>query len=225
MCGRFSLTRPMVDISLGLESEPLSELTPFEPSWNVAPQQWVPVITSTGVHGESNVPRHMRLMRWGFRPSWGKPSNREPINARFETVTEKPMFKQAYARRRGIVPADGWYEWMTTPQGKTPWYHYRMDGSPCYLAVVWETWRDDEHHLESFVMLTTQANEDRKDVHHRMPVILQPNEIKDWLCGEGTPSATEVGLIDRHPVSQKVNNATHDGPELIRAIPTLLDHE
>ena len=80
MCGRFSLFTPVHEVAAATETEPLSDLTPFKPSWNIAPQSLVPVATQTGVHGENDVPRHFRLMRWGLRPSWAKPSHREPVS-------------------------------------------------------------------------------------------------------------------------------------------------
>ena len=225
MCGRFSLFTPVDEVATQTATEPLSELTPFEPSWNVAPQTLVPVATQTGVHGENSVPRHFRLMRWGLRPSWAKPSHREPINARLETLEEKPMFRSAARHRRGFVPADGWYEWMTTPQGKTPWYHRRADGQPSLFAVVWEAWSGEDEHLESCVVLTRAANEDCKDVHDRMPVVLERNDLSSWL-GEGVlPTAPETGTIERHPVDRAVNKVTEDHPGLVRPIPRLFDHE
>ena len=117
MCGRFALGTPVQELATNIDAETLSDLTPFKPSWNVAPKAYIPVATQVDSNGQSDVQRHFRLMRWGFRPSWAKPSHREPINARSETMTEKPMFRAASERRRGVVPADGWYEWMTTPQG------------------------------------------------------------------------------------------------------------
>lgn len=225
MCGRFSLATPIDDIASDYESEPLSDLTPFSPSWNVTPQTFIPIMTEQGVHGETGVPRHVRLMRWGFRPSWGKPSHREPINARAETVTEKPMFRAAFERRRGVVPADGWYEWMTTPQGKVPWYHYRMDGRVALFAVIWDRWTNDEEHVESCAMLTRQANQDCRDVHDRMPVILTHESISAWLADGILPGETPEGTIDRHPVSREVNKPSVDHRGLVAPLPSLFDHE
>jgi len=225
MCGRFSLFTPIHEVAAQTEAEPLSDLTPFEPSWNVAPQTLVPVATQTGVHGEKKVPRHFRLMRWGLRPSWAKPSHREPINARLETLDEKPMFRSAARHRRGFVPADGWYEWMTTPQGKTPWYHRRTDEQACLLAVVWESWTSEEEHLESSVVLTQAANHDCKDVHDRMPVILERNDVACWLDKGELPSVVKAGTIERHPVDRAVNKVSEDHAGLVRPIPRLFDHE
>lgn len=225
MCGRFALATPLHDIAEGIEAEPLSDLTPFKPSWNVAPQTYVPVATQVGVDDFDEAPRHFRLMRWGFRPSWAKASNREPINARSETMLEKPMFRAAAQRRRGVLPADGWYEWMTTPQGKTPWYHQRTDGRPFLMGVLWDSWSDGHQHVESCVLLTQEANEDCKDVHDRMPVIMEHHHVADWLEEGILPSAPQSGQINRHPVDRAVNKVGEDHPGLIRPIPRLFDQE
>ena len=225
MCGRFALATPLHELASEMETEPLSDLTPFKPSWNVAPQTDVPVATQVGVESHQEVPRHFRLMRWGFRPSWAKASNREPINARSETMLEKPMFRAAAERRRGVLPADGWYEWMTTPQGKTPWFHQRADGRPCLMGVLWDQWTDGHQHMESCVLLTQRANGDCEEVHDRMPVIMEHEQVGDWLDYGVMPPIPEIGLINRHPVDRSVNRVGEDHPGLIRPIPRLFDQE
>lgn len=225
MCGRFAITTPMHELAKMTDSEPLSDLTPFEPSWNVAPQTFIPVSTEIGVHGETDVPRHFRLMRWGFRPSWSTPSHREPINARSETMHEKPMFRKAARNRRGLVPADGWYEWMTTPQGKVPWFHHRLDGRISHFAVLWETWTSEDQHLESCVVLTQAANEDCIDVHDRMPVMLEAHEIEPWFASGTLPQQPGAGVLDRHPVSREVNSVQNDHPGLVKPLPGLFNQE
>ena len=225
MCGRFALATPMSELVKVLESEPLSDLTPVEPSWNIAPQTLIPVVTETGVHGEKNVPRHVRLMRWGFRPSWSKASNSEPVNARSETMHQKPMFRKAAQSRRGIVPADGWYEWMTTPQGKVPWYHHRMDGRVTFMAVLWDTWTSDDQHLESCAILTQPANEDCREVHNRMPVLLEGSHVSTWLAKGVLPAQPVQGTIDRHPVSRDVNSVQTNHPGLVKPLPGLFNQE
>ena len=221
MCGRFALASNITEIAESIDCQPLPELTPFEPSWNVAPSRWAPVISETGIDSEPVV-RHMRLMRWGLRPGWSKQSHQEPANARSETVDQKPMFRNAWKKRRCVIPADGWYEWMTTVSGKTPWYHYRMDGQICFLAGIWETWTGDNgDHIESFALLTSDANDDVSDVHNRMPLLLDHSELPDWFSGKDIRRVTPLGWVDRHAVSREVNNASNDGPHLIEAIPTL----
>ena len=224
MCGRFALSTPIDQVAFEIEAEPLSDLTPFEPSWNIAPQSLIPVATEVGRNGTQQVARQFRLMRWGFRPSWAKASNREPINARCETIHEKPMFHSAAQQRRGVVPVDGWYEWMTTPQGKTPWYHHVREGRSM-MAVLWDTWNGGGQDLESCVVLTQAANKDCFEVHNRMPVLLDNDNLEVWLKDGTLPSPPEAGSINRYPVSRNVNHAEQNHPGLIRPIPRLFDHE
>jgi len=225
MCGRFSLSTPLTDIAAMVESEPLSDITPFEPSWNIGPRRWAPVITQTGVQSEQDVPRHLRLMQWGFRPSWAKPSNREPINARIETAHEKPMFRAAFEQRRGVVPANGWYEWMTTPNGKVPFFHQQMNGTVSYMAAVWDRSHAEEGSVETFALLTTEANEDCREVHHRMPLLLSVNELQPWLTEGALPQPPPPGTIDHYPVSREVNRINVDHEGLVLPLKTLFDHE
>ena len=222
MCGRFALGTPIEELANAIQSEPLSPLTPFTPSWNIAPTHWVPVVTENGIERRSSAPRHMRLMRWGLRPNWSKPSTHEPNNARAETVDQKPMFKQAWAERRCVVPADGWFEWMTTVQGKVPWYHYRINGGPCWLGGIWESWSSaDGDHVESFALLTVDSNEDVREVHQRMPLVLEEHQISDFLDGKDIRTQPQNGLIDRHVVDRQVNASTSEGSHLINPVPTL----
>lgn len=225
MCGRFSLSTPLTDIAAMVESEPLSDVTPFEPSWNIGPRRWVPVISQTGPDSEPNVPRHLRLMQWGFRPSWAKPSNREPINARVETVQEKPMFRASFERRRCVVPANGWYEWMTTPNGKVPFFHQQRNGDVSYMAAVWDGSYAEEGNVETFALLTTEANEDCRDVHHRMPVLMTLSELEPWLANGALPQPLHPGTIDRYPVSREVNRTETDHAGLVLPLKTLFNHE
>ena len=221
MCGRFALFTPMKELAAVAAAEPLSELTPFAPSWNVCPQQHVPVATEVGVDGEQNVQRHFRLMQWGFRPSWAKPSNREPINARRETVHDKPMFRRAAEQRRGVVPADGWYEWMTTPRGKVPFYHKPSDDALLLMAGIYEHWRDEHGTLNTFSLLTKDSTPDVSHVHNRMPVLLEANNANQWLTQKETPSFTS--RLEVFPVGREVNKTSAKGPQLIQKLRTLFD--
>ena len=225
MCGRFALATPIENVAALFDSEPLSDATPFSPSWNVAPTSSVPVMTQCGVEGDTHVSRHLRMMRWGLRPSWAKPSHREPINARLESVHEKPMFRSAYERRRGVVVADGWYEWMTTPRAKVPYFHQRADGNLCLFAVIWESWVKEGNTMESFAMLTQPANEDCKTVHDRMPVLLPTEALDAWLRAGEAPSTPPPSTVEQHPVASEVNRVSANHAGLIRPIPTLFDQE
>lgn len=222
MCGRFALGTPIEELAVKIQTEPLSPLTPFTPSWNIAPTHWVPVVTENGIERRSTAPRHMRMMRWGLRPNWSKPSTHEPNNARVETVDKKPMFKQAWADRRCIIPADGWFEWMTTVQGKVPWYHHRINGGTCWLGGIWESWSStDGDHVESFALLTVESNDDVREVHHRMPLVLQEDQISDFLSGKDIRSQPQNAMFDRHVVSREVNASSSEGRHLIDPVPTL----
>lgn len=222
MCGRFALSQPIEEMAEAIGAESLSEFTPFTPSWNIAPTRWVPVVTENGLTQRSKAPRHFRLMRWGLRPQWSKASTHEPTNARSETIHEKPMFKHAWSHRRCVVPADGWYEWMTTVQGKVPWYHQRIDGGTCWLAAVWESWSSPEgDHIETFALLTIEANDDVKEVHNRMPLLLEQDQIGAYLDGEDLRTQPASMLVDRHVVSRDVNAVANDGAHLTHAVPTL----
>lgn len=222
MCGRFALATNPIELAQAIQAEPLSELTPFAPTWNVAPTHWVPVVTQNGIKQRSKAPRHFRLMRWGLRPQWANSTTHEPNNARSETVHEKPMFKHAWAHRRCIVPADGWYEWMNTVQGKVPWYHHRMDGGTCWLGGIWESYSSPSgDHIESFALLTVEANEDVSEVHHRMPLLLEIDEIERYLGGADLRSQPLPMRIDCHVVSREVNAVSNDGAHLVEPVPTL----
>ena len=124
-----------------------------------------------------------------------------------------------------VVTADGWYEWMTTPQGKVPWYHYRMDGRVAFMAVLWETWVSDDQHLESCAILTQPANEDCREVHDRMPVLLDGSHLSAWLETGVLPAQPAQGTIDRHPVSRDVNNVRTNHPGLIKPLLGLFNQE
>jgi putative SOS response-associated peptidase YedK len=225
MCGRFSLATPMDQVAAMFGCEPLSDTTPFSPSWNVAPTALVPVMTQAKKDEEAQAPLAFNLMRWGFRPSWSKASHREPINARLETAHDKPMFRSAMEQRRGVVAADGWYEWMTTPRGKVPYYHQRLDGQMCLFAVIWDTWQGEESAQNSFALLTRAANPDCEAVHDRMPVLLTPKSLGPWL-GEGTaPAKTPTSTVNKYPVSGDVNRTSTDHAGLTKPIPTLFDQE
>ena len=135
------------------------------------------------------------------------------------------MFRKAARNRRGLVPADGWYEWMTTPQGKVPWFHHRLDGRISHFAVLWETWTSEDQHLESCVVLTQAANEDCIDVHDRMPVMLEAHEIEPWFASGTLPQQPGAGVLDRHPVSREVNSVQNDHPGLVKPLPGLFNQE
>ncbi|MDP8952934.1 MAG: SOS response-associated peptidase [Actinomycetota bacterium] len=184
------------------------------PSYNVAPTQEVAAVLVEG--GE----RRLEMLRWGLIPSWAD----EPqigsrmINARSETVSEKPSFRGAFRKRRCLIPADGFYEWQRTDNGKQPYHIHARDGSPFAFAGLWESWSGDEGEIRSCTILTTEANEVVGEVHHRMPVIVAPEDYEtwldpdlhdaDWLAPLLTPYPSEA--LEAYPVSRFVNNPSNN---------------
>ncbi len=170
MCGRYTLKTPIDVVAehFGLDEYP-SSLTP---SYNIAPTQEVAAVV------EEDEKRKLKMFRWGLVPSWAKDPaiGNKMINARAETVSEKPSFRSAFKRRRCLIVADGFYEWQKTDGGAKQPYHFRMkDSSPFAFAGLWETWDGDGADVRSCSIITTDANDLMKEIHHRMPVILLPD--------------------------------------------------
>jgi putative SOS response-associated peptidase YedK len=236
MCGRFALHSGQERLELVFDAQPLPDELAPEASWNVVPSRWVPVVVSTPPAGvEGPAPRHMRLMQWGLLPHWAKEAKggRRPINARSETAHEKPMFRSNLARRRCLIPADGWFEWQETGGTKQPHFIHPLDERPLGLAGIWGTWSStDGDALESFTILTTSAAEHLAGLHERMPVIIPPEDWQAWLDPE--TAAADVNsllsaelvhaaatVIDHHPVGTEVNRPQNDHAGLIEPLPTL----
>ena len=217
MCGRFTLMIDAEELQseFGLQEIPAD----YTPRYNIAPSQPVGVVTDW-------TERRMEWMRWGLVPSWAKdPSiGSKMINARSETVQEKPSFRTAFQRRRCLIPADGFYEWKKSG-GKAPsvpYFIHTVDHRPFAFAGLWEFWRSAEgEDLRSCTILTTQANSFMAPIHDRMPVILSGDGMGDWL-GPGN-SAIWMDLLKpfpaekmaAHPVSTYVNSPFRDGPDLV----------
>lgn len=177
MCGRFTLNETPSKLA---EYFDLSGDLDFSPSWNIAPATLINSIVA-----DENENRHLKLMHWGLIPSWAKDktiSNRL-INARGETVSDKPSFRNAFKRRRCLIPASGFYEWKAENGKKQPWYISLKSGEPMAFAGLWETWhpKDGEEQIESCCIITTQANSFMEPIHDRMPVILNPEQWTLWL--------------------------------------------
>jgi putative SOS response-associated peptidase YedK len=226
MCGRYSLFTPRADLEerFGATFE-----SSFEPTYNAAPGQELPVI-------RNDAPDTVQRLSWGFVPEWANdPDDRsKPINARAETVADKPTFREAYERRRCLVPADGFYEWSDRDGSKRPYRVAFEDDRPFAMAGVWEAWEgtrtqtalgdfgdgdeDRTRRIESFAVLTTEPNEVVGDLHHRMAVVLAPDAEERWLAGETVPDLFDPYPGDEmhaYPVSTRVNSPANDGPELI----------
>ena len=176
MCGRFVLISDLKNIQKNFNIEDIS--CEHQPSWNIAPSQSVPVVIR---HNGIN---HLVCFRWGLIPSWSKDSSiaNKLINARAETVDQKPSFKDAFKKRRCLIVADGFYEWKREGNKKMPLYYYLKSGRPFGFAGLYETWiSPDKKEINTCVIITTAANELIAPVHDRMPVILSNDQEKVWL--------------------------------------------
>ena len=212
MCGRFSLTQPKEAMAALFRAVPGNDLPPV-PRYNICPTQPVAVVTS------DNGARRLRAMRWGFLPAWYKSPTDGPliINARSDTIASKPALREAVRTRRCIVPASGFYEWETGPDGaKLPWYFTRVDGQPMALAAIWQRWGDQD----SVAIVSTDAGPGMQGLHHREALMLEVPDWPLWLgeAGHGAallmkPSAP--GLLQCHRVDRRVNSNRAEGPDLI----------
>jgi putative SOS response-associated peptidase YedK len=226
MCGRFTLRTPLQR----LVEQFLFDLQPADlpPRFNIAPTQRVSAVRVLDpVRG-----REYAQLHWGLIPSWAteRAIASRLINARSETVAEKPAFRRAFRQRRCLVLADGYYEWQKTdvPGRKQPYYIRLRDDRPFGLAGLWETWQDpDGTRLETCTIITTAANELTRPIHPRMPVILAPHDYTDWLDPRAADRAVLTRLLrpyaatamEAYPVSTSVNNPRHDAPDCVVPAP------
>jgi putative SOS response-associated peptidase YedK len=221
MCGRYALTSAPEAIRrlFGYEETPN-----FPPRYNIAPTQPIPIVTAE--HGR----RRFMLARWGFLPGFVKDPREFPliINARSETVLEKASFRAAMKRRRCLVPADAYYEWLKLGGGgrkveKKPYLFRRADGAPMGFAGLWETYSGaDGSEIDTACILTTEANAATLAVHDRMPVILEPESFAPWLDCDAISDRRAAELLKPaaeerlafYEISPAINKVTTDGPEL-----------
>ena len=252
MCGRYAATKNSAALAVefdAVEGEP-DDLTA---DYNVAPTKRVHVVLDRELEG--SLTRMIEVARWGLIPSWAKDASigSRMINARAETVAEKPAFRRAFAKRRCLVPADGYYEWYRptvdgAPSGRTgkplkqPFYIHRVDGGSLAMAGLYEWWREpvaavaEESDAASDVwrltctVITTNANDDLGRIHDRMPVILDRDRWSAWLdptlaADEAQGLLTSAGdvRLEAYPVSTRVNNVRNNGPELIAPVEAALD--
>ncbi|MEM0909243.1 MAG: SOS response-associated peptidase [Pseudomonadota bacterium] len=218
MCGRFAITLPDDAMAQLFEALPANDL-PETPRYNVCPTDTVHVVTA-------EAGRRLRAMRWGFLPHWYKSVNGGPllINARAETISEKPAFRAACRERRCLIPATGFYEWTKTPEGeRLPWYIFRADGAPLVFAGVWQQWERADEAFTTCAIVTCAANAPMSAIHHRMPVILEPARWGKWLGEEGKGAATLMvptaeDTLDFYRVGKAVNSNRAAGSGLIEPI-------
>ncbi len=213
MCGRFTLTASGEEIA---EAFDLPEVPALDPRYNIAPSQPVAVVRL-----DAAGTRQVALLKWGLLPSDALPGDRPFINARAETAAERPSFRDAFARRRCLVAADGFYEWEGTGKKRQPWYLRLASGRPFAFAGLWEPPRAPEA-PGTCTLLTTQPNELVRPIHDRMPVILGPDEAGVWLDPQ-KPLGDLHAVLDAYPapamtayrVGPAVNNARFDDPSCI----------
>lgn len=220
MCGRFAAQLPPEFIRRLFATT--GDVPNNAPNWNVAPTQPAMVIRHHPQTGE----RRLDMLSWGLVPSFTKDlkAAKRPINARAETAATSGMFRGALEKRRCLVPADAFYEWLATAAGKQPYAIARTDGAPLALAGIWEGWRaPDGEILRTFAILTTAANVTMSALHTRMPVIVEQPDWPQWL-GEAPGGAqallrsADEGVVQYWPVSRAVNNVRNNGAPLLDRI-------
>jgi putative SOS response-associated peptidase YedK len=214
MCGRFAFYSPS-EATAALFG--VSSSMEVQPRYNIAPTQYIAAIRE-----DNKQERELVMLRWGLVPFWAKdPSiGNRMINARAETVAEKPSYRAAFRHRRCIVLADGFYEWRRQNDTKTPYYISLASQEPFALAGLWESWTDKQsgESLQTTTLITTEANEFMRRLHHRMPVVLQTAAADEWLAGSEQlleQAADRTPALQAWPVDRNVNNARNEGENLI----------
>lgn len=216
MCGRFTLTDPSDALSALFEAVPSNDL-PDVPNYNICPTNQVHAVTL------EDGQRRLRALRWGFIPHWAKAPNEGPllINARSETIAEKPAFRTSARERRCLIPATGFYEWTKDADGKRlPWYIYPPANGVLAFAGVWQDWTKGEDVLSTCAIVTTAASMSMSKIHHRMPVILKPEDWALWLgeAGKGASllmKAAPDEALKFYRVDPAVNSNRAKGADLI----------
>lgn len=233
MCGRYATTRTSASLNDAFGAELADSFVELEADFNMAPTKLAPLVIARP-SDDGPPTRELLTAKWGLVPSWAKdPSiGNRMINARSETVADKPAFKKAFGKRRALVPADGYYEWYAREDPKAkkqPFYITPKDRSVLAMAGLYEFWRDEEAEewLITYTILTTTAPDDLGHLHDRTPMMLEPDAFDAWL--DPSPRSTDEllglllpaapGRLDAWPVSLAVNNVRNNGPELIEPIP------
>jgi putative SOS response-associated peptidase YedK len=229
MCGRFvQVSSP----DLLVERFNVDEVASphHEPSYNVAPRASVYAVRDRAL--DDGRRRYLSELRWGLVPSWARDprTGDRMINARAESLADRPAYQRAFQKHRCLVPADGFYEWQRRGRRKQPMFIHRRDGEPMAFAGLWAAWRDgndaDAEWLRTCAIVTTNANDKIAPLHDRMPVVLEEHDWDRWLDPTATdtdelaqllvPSADD--LLVAYPVSSAVNSADNDGPELVERV-------
>ena len=231
MCGRFVSARKRLELLEEFAAERDRVVEDRDPDYNVAPTKRIYAVLDHKDDSE----RELRLVRWGLVPSWAKDTSggARLINARAETVAVKPSFRSAFAKRRCIIPADGYYEWQAVGKAKQPYYIYRSDGGILAFAGIYELWRDTsvpaDHERAwywSAAIITTDATDDIGRIHDRTPMVIAPESWADWLDPANNEkelllatmlpaTSSGAGGLTSHPVSTAVNSVRNNGPDLV----------
>jgi putative SOS response-associated peptidase YedK len=234
MCGRFVSARKRQELLAEFAVE--RDRTPPDKSadYNVAPTKQIYAVMDRTEPDTEKPERELRLVKWGLVPFWAKdPSGgARMINARAETVATKPAFRAAFAKRRCIIPADGYYEWITEGKSKQPFYIHPADDGVMAFAGIYELWRpkdDDGDFLWTASIITTDATDDLGRIHDRMPMLVTPDHWADWLDPGNSdtkhliatmlPAVPDAaGGLTSYPVSTAVNSVRNNGPDLIEPV-------
>jgi putative SOS response-associated peptidase YedK len=221
MCGRYTHRYTWQQIvELYRLSEPAVAPNDFRPRFNIAPTQTAPIVRERGGR------RELVMMRWGLIPFWAKDPKigNRLINARAESVPDKPAFREAFMARRCLVPTSGFYEWLKSPGGRQPYCIGFKDGRPFALAGLWESWKDRQsgERLQTFTIITGEPNEVAGKIHDRMPVIIDPADFDHWLTAAVPPADLlkpyPGAEMAAYPVSKAVNSPAPDDPSLIEPL-------
>lgn len=216
MCGRFTLTVDPAELREWLDL--IDVPARLAPRYNIAPTQPVAVVVSS-------IDRKVEIFQWGLIPSWSKdPSmGSRMINARAETVHEKPAFRAPFQRKRCLILADGFFEWKALDKGKQPYFIHLKSGKPFAFAGLWDHWTSPEgDERKTCTIITCEPNDLMAKLHNRMPVILDRQAMWDWLDPTATPVALKAllipydGQLEAYPVSRSVNKPDHDAPDCIQ---------
>jgi putative SOS response-associated peptidase YedK len=225
MCGRFAFYSPKEAVTAIFNVEFSLD---YRPRYNIAPTQYVAAlrgVSENEIHDGPETAVQSVMLRWGLIPSWAKDPGigNRLINARRETVDQKPSFRAAFKRRRCVILADGFYEWRKEADRKIPTYITMKSGEPFAMAGLWEHWEQDGSTLLTGTIITTAANRYLAPVHHRMPVIFSPENARRWIDPANDSSPELHRLLDAPDndalhfwaVDRRVNNTQNEGPDLI----------
>ena len=215
MCGRKTLTEDMQSIIEELAIQEWEDPDNYLPSYNIAPTQTSPILIDNGI-------RRVKPMRWGLIPSWSKDMGfgARMINARAETLAEKPSFRNLLPKKRCVVISDGYYEWRKSDSGKQPYYIHHPEGRLLPMAGLWDKWLNQEGKpVLSYTVITTTPQSELAFIHDRMPVILAPESLDKWLQTANNPAQTVLPLLqpyreklEAYPVSKMVNSPANNSP-------------